>query len=84
MHFLHFSGILHLPNLSSTHNESHCAMTQRGAAGLKAPATAVARFLHLENYMSLHSLLHKSPLNNLVSVTQHVSVRHMVSVGAQK
>ena len=67
------------PTKSYTHIQSRCAMTQRGAAGVKAPV-AVVSCHHLEEYMSpcLLSLQHKSPPNNWMSVDQHVSLRHLV------
>lgn len=50
-----------------------CAMTQRGAAVVKAPVVAVSCH-HLEDYMSLCLLREqqKSPPNNWVD--QHVSI----------
>lgn len=66
------------PTKSYTHIQSRCAMTQRGAAGVKAPV-AVVSCHHLEEYMSpcLLSQQHKSPPNNWVSEDQHVSLCHL-------
>lgn len=83
MHFYSGSHIhkdMFTPTKSYTHIQSRCAMTQRGAAGVKAPV-AVVSCHHLEECMSpcLLSLQHKSPPNNWVSVDQHVFLCHLVS-----
>lgn len=70
----HTHQVLH----SHTHIQSRCAMTQRGAAGVKAPVAMVSCH-HLEEYMSpcLFSQRHKSPPNYWVSEDQHVSLCHL-------